>query len=88
MRGSVAMKISPIEGHVCLGEGEVTKGERVTIYRNVCSTPPGAAKPTERRCQKVAVGHGVVSEILNAHYSVVRLSDGELDEGDTVEPVR
>lgn len=87
MRGSVVMKISANEGHVCLGEGEVAKGDRVAIFRNVCSTPPGAAKATERRCQKVPVGHGVVSEVLNEHYSVVHLGDGELNEGDTVERV-
>lgn len=87
MRGSVVMKTSSTEGHVCLGDHEVSKGDAVAIFRHECKPRPGAAKPTDRVCEKVAVGHGVVIELLNEHYSVVRLTDGELNEGDTVERV-
>lgn len=85
MRGSVVMKTSSTEGHVCLGDGEVAKGDAVVVSRNVCTPRPGAAKATDRTCQKVPVGHGIVTEVLNEHYSVVRMTDGELNEGDTVE---
>lgn len=34
MRGSVAMKTTDREAHVCLGDDEVKVGDHVTAYRN------------------------------------------------------
>ena len=37
MRGSVAMKINDREAHVCMNHNEVKVGDKVTLYRNLCS---------------------------------------------------
>ena len=87
MRGSVAMKISDNEAHVCLGKGEVAVGDRVTLFRNACV---GAAGTSGDRggasCEKKEVGMGSVQRILNQHYSVVKFDqDVQFDEGSFVE---
>jgi hypothetical protein len=88
MRGSVAMKISDSEAHVCLGEGEVKIGDRVKLYRNVCKQELSAGKSAvgATSCRKAAVGMGTVEKILNEHYSVVKFEDGvKFEEGAFVE---
>lgn len=81
MRGSVVMKIDPTTAHVCLGSGEVAVNDRVRLYRNVCT-------PSARRsvCKKEPIADGVVTELLDEHYSVVTFPAGTtFAEGDTVE---
>lgn len=88
MRGSVAMKTSDTEAHVCLGKGEVEPGDRVSLYRNDCPNLAGK-KVGENACRKVKIGEGTVKEVLNDHYSVITLPPGiEFKEGTIVEKSR
>ena len=84
MRGSVAMKISDNEAHECLGNNEVKVGDRVTAFNNVCTA--GSGKDGNRTCDKVKVGSGKVTRLLNEHYSVVSFDDSvKFQEGTVVE---
>ena len=86
MRGSVVMKMSDQEAHVCLGDGEVTVGDHVRLYNNVCA-PDGSTKRV--KCDKVYVADGTVTEVLNSHYSVVNFPAGtQFAAGETVETAR
>ena len=87
MRGSVAMKTSENEAHVCLGEGEVAVGDRVTLFRNTCVRTGGnSADRGAASCEKKEVGMGSVQKIINQHYSVVKFDQGvQFDEGSIVE---
>jgi hypothetical protein len=86
MRGSVAMKTSDDEAHVCLGKGEVKVGDKVNFFENRCKAQ-GAGKSGAREiCDKVKVGEGRVAELLNEHYSVVQTTAGtKFTEGTVVE---
>ena len=92
MRGSVVMKVSDTDAHICMGRGEVKTGEEVHLYRNVCREGRGPAKvsdATNGSCRKEPAGNGKVTEVLNEHYSVVRFTPGtQFQEGDTVETGR
>ena len=86
MRGSVVMKMSDQEAHVCLGEGEVAMGDHVRLYNNVCA-PDGGTKRV--KCDKVYVAEGTVPEVLTSHYSVVSFPAGtQFAEGETVEKAK
>jgi hypothetical protein len=84
MRGSVAMKVTETEAHVCLGKGEVSVDDRVQLFRDVCDR--SGKRPV---CHRQAVGEGVVTQLLNDHYSVVTFPTGTpFEEGYTVERSR
>lgn len=85
MRGSVAMKISKDEAHVCLGNNEAKVGDKVVVYTNNC--PPLAGRDAYTQlCEKKEVGHGEVTRLLNEHYSVVKFDKGvKFSEGTFVE---
>jgi hypothetical protein len=87
MRGSVVMKVSDTDAHVCLGDHEVNVGEPVRLYRNICTDKAqtkDAGLPAH--CRKEAIAKGEVTQLLNEHYSVVRFPAGtNFAEGDTVE---
>lgn len=85
MKGAVQMKVSDTVAHVCLGPGEVAVNERVELYRKVCNT---SGKRTE--CKDTPVAEGVVTQLLNTHYSVVTFPAGTAFEetGYHVEPIR
>ena len=89
MRGSVAMKVSDTEAHVCMDNTEAKVGDRVTLYKNNCPTTGGGARSglgAGGRCEKVELGQGSVTEILNQHYSVVKFDPGvPFEEGTFVE---
>ena len=87
MRGSVAMKTSDNEAHVCLGKGEVAVGDRVALFKNVCVGTGGTSGDRGGpSCEKKEVGMGSVQKILNQHYSVVKFDQGvQFDEGSVVE---
>lgn len=91
MRGSVAMKTGPHEAHVCLGNNEVKVGDKVRTYANACKSSLGVAGKTERNGPKVAcvkefTGTGVVTDLINEHYSVVKFEDSvNFNEGTIVE---
>jgi hypothetical protein len=81
------MKVSDTEAHVCMGKGEVKEGDRVRLYRNVCSAELESSFPTAvAACHREPEGTGQVAKVLNDHYSVVRFPPGtSMHEGDTVE---
>ncbi len=88
MRGSVAMKVSDTEAHVCMDNTEAKVGDRVTLFRNNCPTKGGRARSGDGggSCEKVQLGQGTVTEILNQHYSVVKFDPGvSFEEGSFVE---
>ncbi len=85
MRGTVAMKISDDEAHVCMGDNEVKAGDQVALFKNVCKGNKGK-ESDGATCEKVKIGGGEVTRTLNEHYSVVRVSPGvEFQEGTVVE---
>ena len=83
MRGSVAMKTSERDAHVCLDKGDAKVGDTVQLFSNRCTKGPKGDGPS---CEKVAQGNGIVSGIINDHYSVVTFDQGvKFAEGDFVE---
>ncbi len=90
MRGSVAMKISDSEAHVCLGEGEVKAGDKVTAFYNDCQNREAGGSDKAGAygipCVKTKLGSGIVTKVLNSHYSVVEFDKGvKFTEGTFVE---
>jgi hypothetical protein len=87
MRGSVAMKASDDEAHVCLGNNEVKAGDRVTLFKNVCKGVRGGGKDgVSGSCEKVLLGSGTVERALSEHYSLVKVDQGvPFEEGTIVE---
>ena len=84
-RGNVAMKISDTEAHIHMENSRV--GKRVTVFENDCQVlgdpREGAAK---KNCNKVQIGHGVITEILNDEYSIVQFDSAlSYKEGAIVE---
>ena len=85
MRGSVAMKTSEDEAHVCLGDNEVKAGDKVSLFKNVC-TAKGKATEGNGACEKRFLGEGEITQLLNQHYSVMKVAKGvTFDEGTIVE---
>lgn len=83
MRGSVAMKLSDTEAHVCMGDGEVKPGDKVLLFTNKCINRVGGAGGS---CTKKQVGEGEIERVLNEHYSVMRVPAGtDFGEGTIVE---
>ena len=91
MRGSVAMKVAEDSAHVCLGENEVKVGDKVALFNNQCSPPIDANRVGGRRanlCTKVKAGEGIVTDVLNEHYSEVKFNkEAKFQEGSVVEKV-
>ncbi len=82
------MKTSDRDAHVCFNKGEVAPGDTVRLYSNRCTKVGGGGKGEggDRSCEKVAVGNGVVTKIINDHYSQVTFDPGvEFEEGSFVE---
>jgi hypothetical protein len=85
MRGSVVMKVSDTEAHVCLFDQQAPVGSQVQLYRHTCVTKYGKRYECDK--QKVAVG--TVTEQIGDHYALVTFPAGtNYDEGFTVEPIR
>lgn len=88
-RGSVALKHSATEADVCLGEKEVKIGDRLVLYRNECTSRDLVTGPKGNmgsRCTKVKVGDGEITNVLNEHYSTMKVSPGtQFDESTIVE---
>lgn len=90
MRGSVAMKTSDREAHVCLGDDNVKVGDRVAAFRNECKSTgvEGGEKRGGRSvsCKLEKLGGGKVVSILNSHYSTVEFDQGvNFNEGTVVQ---
>lgn len=87
MRGTVVMKVSATDAHVCLGDREVSVGDEVSLVRHRCD--PTTKAVASERCKRSVVATGRVVELVNEHYSVVRFPAGvAFEEGDTVERAR
>lgn len=81
MRGTVVMKVDSTTAHVCLGDGEVAVNDQVRLYTQVC-TQIGRGSV----CKKAVIGDGIVTELIDEHYSVVALPPGtNFEEGNAVE---
>lgn len=91
MRGTVAMKISEEEAHVCMGNAEVRVGDKVSLFKNVCTSPQGSAKygiSDGGECKKEKIGEGEITRSLNEHYSVIKVRPGvSFGEGTIVEKI-
>lgn len=88
MRGTVAMKVSDEEAHVCMGDNEVKAGDKVTLYKNVCTPTRMAGREADgsAACKKVRSGEGFVERTFNEHYSLVKVDPGvQFEEGTVVE---
>ncbi|MDZ4082158.1 MAG: hypothetical protein U1E10_04425 [Bdellovibrionales bacterium] len=80
------MKVSESEAQVCLDEAKV--GDRLTLFKNSCPTKGTSLRSSSNSgmCEKVRVGQGTVTEILNQHYSVLKADAGvPIEEGNFVE---
>ena len=85
MRGSVAMKATDEEVHVCMGDTEVKAGDHVAFFFNE-RKGAGGKEVRDRVCTKVKLGEGEVIRPLNQHYSLVRPNPGvKVEEGNVVE---
>lgn len=76
------MKIDSAVSHLRMPENSVRVGDQVRFMRKRCS---GSGKLIH--CDEVLVGEGTIAELLNSHYSVVRVGRAEVEEGHTVEDV-
>ena len=86
IRGVVAHKVSDKEAHVTLGRNEISEGDPVILYKNVCEVINSGNRGDSHYCRKEKVGRGKVVEILGAHYSLIELSgSGKFEEGTFVE---
>lgn len=88
MRGSVAMKATDTEGHVCLGDNEVKSGDRVALFRNDCAGTKASRRNEggNQGCTKKKLGEGTIERVLNSHYSVMQTDPGvAFEEGTIVE---
>lgn len=89
MRGTVAMKTSKKKAHVCLGDNDVKVGDKVDFYTNRCRGFSGGGREDgggDAVCEMEVLGSGVVTKLLNSHYSEIK-TDGsfELSEGTLVQ---
>ena len=85
MRGTVAMKIDEKTAHVCLGEGDVKKGDKVIFYKNQCSSI-GGELASDIECDLKILGEGKVARVLNSHYSEIKMNSSfEFEEGTLVQ---
>jgi hypothetical protein len=85
MRGSVVMKMSDTEAHVCTFNQSAPVGSRVQLYRHMCVTKYGK----KYHCDKQPVAIGTVTEQLGEHYALVTFPAGtNYEEGFTVEPLK
>jgi hypothetical protein len=87
-RGVVAMKINEQRVHVTLGKDDVSVGDQVTFYQNVCQPEIGTSKPPNpgRRCEKEYAGKGTVVSQLGDKFSDIEVAQGAtISEGYVVE---
>lgn len=87
-RGSVVMKMTNGEAHVCLGNTEVQKGDSVNLIRHECKTRKagGLDGGMDTVCTPITLGTGIVTKVYDSHYSVAKFPENlNFNEGDTVE---
>ena len=84
------MKINDSEAHVGLGSDEVKQGDSIALFKNKCGRPPGGLSQegvyNDPVCQKIPLGDGEITRVLNRQFSVARIAPGvEFDESTIVE---
>ena len=87
-RATVAMKVNETEAHVGLGSREVSIGDRIAFFENICqgATARQEGAQVGPACHKAKVGGGRVVQVLNQDYSVVTADTGvHFKEGEVVE---
>jgi hypothetical protein len=87
-RGVVAMKLDENTAHIGLKKGEASVGDHVELYGNKCTGPSSGRQGNagSRSCEKVAKGHGTVTQILSENYVEVKFAAGvSFQEGDFIE---
>ncbi len=88
-RGSVALKHNAQEADVCLGKGEVKPGDKVALFKSECEPRTSGGRDGGgggQSCTKVKLGEGEIAQVLDEHYSTMRVSSGvSFDEGTIVE---
>jgi len=85
MRGTVAMKVSDREAHVCMNKDDVKVGDRLTAYFSDCQNK-NYNDVYGSPCVKTELGGATVKKILNDHYSLVEFdNDVKFSEGTFVE---
>ncbi|MBL7716564.1 MAG: hypothetical protein JNL01_13960 [Bdellovibrionales bacterium] len=83
--GTLALKHSDTEADVYLHTEDLKKGDKLAFFQNECRSRE-SARGTRNVCNKVKVGSGEVVQVLNEHYSTVRLpASVQLGEGTLVE---
>lgn len=89
MRGTVAMKMDKKTAHVCLGNNDVKKGDKVMFYNNRCDRSDGREEGITGLCKMEKIGMGSVTKILNSHYSEIK-TEGKFDfsEGTLVQKMK
>ena len=80
VRGQVMMKIDSATSHLRMPENSVRVGDQLRFMRKRCN---GSGKLIH--CDDSLVGEGTIAELLNSRYSVVRVGNAEVEEGDAVE---
>jgi hypothetical protein len=71
-RGTVVMKVDPVDVHVRLGKNEVAAGDNVRLYRKVCTVTPKRYEI----CRDETVATGTVKEVLDDNYAVAAFPPG------------
>ena len=87
-RGVVAMKIDEQRVHVTLGKDDVSVGDQVTFYQNVCQPQIGPSKPANpsRRCEQEVAGKGNVVLFFGDKLSDIDVSHrATISEGHEIE---
>lgn len=86
--GTVAMKVNSTDAHIAMKNGELKVGDRIDAYRNNCVRDAyhqnrNSSIPI---CKKEKIGSGIVTSLLNEHYSVVKFDTGvDFREGTVIE---
>ena len=89
-RGTVVLKDSPKEGHVCIEHDKIAPGDTVKVFKNKCKTTSVSTgrhgSRSKTSCEKQLVGEGRIIESSNEHFAKIEaLGDLNLEEGFIVE---
>jgi hypothetical protein len=87
MNGTVVMKVSETEAHVCIFGKDAPVGAQVQLFRHNCEMK-GGATPNRYECTKQQVAIGKIATKMGGHYALVTFPQGtKIEDGYTVEPM-
>lgn len=91
-RGSVVLSDSGAEGHACIGEDEVSPGQKLNVFGSECKKilmNVIRSSNFKTQCKKIFLGKAEVIESSDKHYSKIRVVDDfRLKEGQIIETER